>query len=373
VEEQKLSAQLVAQVVVFALGVATVAFTLASSIRTVILPRGVPSRLTRVVFLITRWLFELRGGPNAPYERRDRVMALYAPVSLLAMLIAWLAFVVGGFTAMFWALGNLDLLHSFLLSGASITTLGNVLPPSSAAAALTFVEAAVGLVLLALLITYLPSIYSAFSRRENAVAALEVRAGTPPTGSELIWRYWVLGRIELLGEIWTTWENWFVDIEETHTSFPALVFFRSPQPDHSWVTAAGAVLDGAAIMVSTVDRQRDVQAEICIRAGYLALRRIADFFTIPFDPDPAPHDPISVTREEFDAALVRLEEAGTPLKSDRDAAWRDYAGWRVNYDSVLLALATLTVAPETPWSSDRASGRRHRPPILRRRPSGRRS
>ena len=46
--------------------------------------------------------------------------------------------------------------------------------------------------------------------------------------------------------------------------------------------------------------------------------------------------------------------AGVPLKADRDQAWRDFAGWRVNYDIVLLSLARLTQAPAAPWSSDRS-------------------
>jgi hypothetical protein len=40
--------------------------------------------------------------------------------------------------------------------------------------------------------------------------------------------------------------------------------------------------------------------------------------------------------------------------ADRDQAWRDFAGWRVNYDTVLLALAALTLAPPAMWSSDRS-------------------
>ncbi|HMA36001.1 MAG TPA: hypothetical protein VKY74_16175, partial [Chloroflexia bacterium] len=85
---------------------------------------------------------------------------------------------------------------------------------------------------------------------------------------------------------------------------------------------------------------------------------IADFFRIPYDHDPHPGDPISVTRQEFDTACDELARQGVPLKSDRDQAWRDWAGWRVNYDTVLLALATLTMAPYAPWSSDRGLRRR---------------
>src|SRR3972149_2496517 len=82
----------------------------------------------------------------------------------------------------------------------------------------------------------------------------------------------------------------------------------------------------------------------------------------PHAPDPKPTDPISITREQFDYTLRILEEEGVPLKPDRDQAWRDFAGWRVNYDAVLLALAKLTMAPPAPWSSPEMRQQR-RPPL----------
>jgi len=347
------------RVIVFVGGVLIVLLTLGSAVRVVILPRGVPSRLIRVVFVTMRRLFELRMRRSWDYRRRDYILAFYAPVSLLVTLAVWIVLVGLGYTLMYWALGA-PLVTAFELSGSSLFTLGFFRPADVPSIALSYSEAAIGLLLLALLITYLPSIYSAFSRREAAVTALEVRAGSPPSATEMLWRYWVIGRLGEISEIWTRWEDWFVDIEETHTSFPSLVFFRSPQPDHSWVTASGAVLDGAALFVSSVDGPGDAQAEIMIRAGYLALRRIADFFGIPYDPSPKQGDPVSITREEFEEALDRLAGAHLALKSDRDKAWLDFAGWRVNYDSVLLALAGLTSAPYAPWSSDR-SMRSYRP------------
>jgi hypothetical protein len=113
-------------------------------------------------------------------------------------------------------------------------------------------------------------------------------------------------------------------------------------------------------MTAVVDVKPDPQAQLTIRAGYLALRAIADFFTISHNANPKPDDPISISRQEFDDAYDQLAAAGVPLRSDRDQAWRDYAGWRVNYDTVLISLAALTMAPYAPWSSDRGMiGRRN--------------
>ncbi|HYT78915.1 MAG TPA: hypothetical protein VEQ37_06615 [Actinomycetota bacterium] len=351
---------------VFGGGALMVIATFGSAVRTVILPRGIPAKLGRVVFISMRSLFRLRIGRNASYERRDRVMAAYAPTSLLMLLVVWISLVLVGYTGMFWGVGSRSVRQAFTLSGSAILTLGFERPPDIPATVLAFSEAALGLILLAMLITYLPSIYGAFSRRESAVTALEIRAGSPPSGVEMIERYWVLERIDQLDEVWVRWEDWFVDLEETHLSFPAVVFFRSPQPDHSWVTAAGAVLDAASLSLAAVDIPRNVRAEFCIRAGYLALRRVAVFFGIPYDPDPKRGDPITIGRNEFNQACERLAAAGIPLKPNLDEAWLDFAGWRVNYDTVLVALAGLTIAPYAPWSSDR-SLRDWRPPLLRRR------
>jgi hypothetical protein len=339
--------------------------TLGSAMRTVVLPRAIAARVTRVVFLAMRGLYDVRMRGIASYEVRDRVMATYAPLSLLVLLAVWLASVYLAFVGIYWGIGT-SVPLALAISGSSLTTLGFNHPPGLPGVGAAVGEALIGLALLALLITYLPALYGGFKSRERLVSKLEVRAGDPPSGVELLWRYAVLGRGDQLTEVWEEWEGYFVDIEESHTSFPALAFFRSQQPTQSWVTAAGAVLDAAALRVSTVDSRPDVQAQLTMRAGYIALRRICAFFRLPFPPDPQPDDPISVHRAEYDDACARLAEAGLPLRDDRDAAWREFAGWRVNYDVPLTALSALTMAPYAPWSSDRSLAQPQRPGPLRK-------
>ncbi len=345
---------LVLKLISFFLGIGIVGATLLSAIETFVLPRSANDPLTRLVFLIVYRLFDLRTKRARSYEERDRVMALYAPIALLALPPVWLILVMLGFSGMFWAVGDYTPAEAMAASGSSLLTLGFIHLDSLAAAALAVSEATLGLILVALLIAYLPTMYAAFSRREAMVNMLEVRAGSPPWAVQMIERFYRLHGLEHLTDQWGEWERWFVDIEESHTSLAALVFFRSPQAHHSWVTAAGAVLDAAALTASTLDLPRDVQAELTLRAGYLALRHIADFFRIAYIHDPKPSDPISISKFEYDDVYARLAKYGVPLKTDREQAWRDFAGWRVNYDTVLLALAALTMAPYAPWSSDRS-------------------
>ena len=338
----------------FVVGLAIVISTGISALRTFVLPRSAPDFINRTVFIWVRRLFGLRVDRLQTFSERDRALELYAPATLIALLVAWLLCIQIGYMGMYWAVDTQFWYDIFKISGSSLLTLGFTIVDNFPTTLLVFSEATIGLILIALLIAYLPTIYAAFSRREEAVTLLEVRAGSPPSAVEMISRYHRLQRLELLGdEIWAPWEVWFVDNEESHTSLAALSFFRSPQPHRSWITAAGAVLDAASLVSSSVDVPRDTRADLCIRAGYLSLRYIAAFFRIPYNPEPDPTDTISITRAEFEAALDRLAEAEVPLKPDREQAWRDFAGWRVNYDTVLLALAELVMAPPAPWSSDR--------------------
>jgi hypothetical protein len=338
---------IVLQVVVALIGVYIIARTVLSAVRTFVVPRGDNDPLSRFAFRVMFAAFRLAAPASRPYEIRDRIMAYYGPISLVLLPAWWLVLIALGFALIFWVLGE-PIGDAIITSGSSLLTLGFLRPPAQFGEIIAFVEAAIGLALVALLISYLPTIYSAFSRRELLVNLLEVRADSPPSPVVMITRMHRLSGLDALHDLWERWEQWFSEVEETHSSLPVLVFYRSQQHDHSWVNAAGAVMDGAALMRSAVAAPWDVQADLTIRAGYIALRRIATYFRIDFDPHPGPMDATSISRARFDEALAVLEASGVPLVEDRDQAWRDFNGWRVNYDAVLRGLEKLTMAP-TPW------------------------
>ncbi len=351
-------------ILVFLAGLFTVILTLFSALSSFVLPRAARSQLNRIVFGLLRRVFEFILCFAKTYERRDAIMAYYAPIGLMLLVPSWYILISLGFAAMYWGLGVGDWFEVFQLSGSSIFTLGFATENTFMVTAMEFVEAMLGLILVALLIAYLPTMYAAFSRREQAVNMLEVRAGNPPSALEMLLRFNRIHGLDKLADYWKVWEAWFADVEESHTTLPALVFFRSPRPGHSWVTAAGTVLDAASITLSAVDAPFEASAALCIRSGFLAFRRITHYFDISTPQNPQyPKDPISVTRDEFYSVLDQLAEAGVPIKADREQAWMDFAGWRVNYDRPLLVLCSLIMAPHTVWSSDRAP-RFNLPPLF---------
>ncbi len=343
------------RILVFVLGLALAIATFFSAISTFVLPRAARSKLNRTVFGLLLRLFKIPLRFASTFEQRDAILAYYAPLGLMLLVPAWYVLISIGYAGMYWSLGVPGWMMDFRLSGSSLLTLGLAASDDIFVNILIFSEATLGLVLVALLIAYLPTMYSAFSRREQAVNLLEVRAGNPPSAVEMILRFNRIQGLEQLDNYWSHWETWFADIEESHTVLPALVFFRSPRPQNSWVVAAGTVLDAAALSLSAVDIPRSAAAQLCIRAGFIALTRIIEYFDIPYPLSPRyPEVNISITPEEFNAVLDNLAEEGVPLKSDRQQAWLDFAGWRVNYDFALLNLCSLTMAPAAPWTSDRA-------------------
>ncbi|MCA9891846.1 MAG: hypothetical protein KC615_02620 [Anaerolineae bacterium] len=347
-----------------ALGILLILFTVISVIRTFVLPRSENVWLNRIFWSYIYRLFLKRVRKATTYEERDRVLAFFAPVIVVVQPFVYLALLVVAYTPIYWGLsidsmepGHVfgSLYEAFLLSGSSLLTLGYAPVNDLPNMILSFSDAAIGMVIVALFIAYVPTIYSAFSQREKQVAMLEVRAGAPPFGVTMLQRiYRNQGSLQGLTNLWVRWEEWFVEVEENHTSLTILVFFRSPMADRSWVTASGAVLDAAALFDSCVAGPRVLECVLCIRAGFIALRRIADFFSITYDPDPQPDDPISISRDEFDEVWDELVETGIRLVDDKEEAWRSFVGWRVNYDRVLIGLARLTGAPYAPWSSDRS-------------------
>jgi hypothetical protein len=336
------------EILAFVIGAAVVARTILSAVRAFLLPRASHDRVARFVFRTTRRLFNVFAGPSVPYAERDRVLAYKGPISLVLLPGTWLFLIACGYAAMFWAVGVGSPWDAFATSGSTLLTLGFIRPVGPAAELLGFTEAVMGPTLLALLVSYLPTIYAGFSRRELLVSLLEVRADSPPSPIVLITRFHRLDGLDALSDMWAEWERWFVELSETHTSLTILVDYRSQQADHSWVNAAGAMLDAAAIVRSAVAVPHDLRMDLMLRAGCGSLRQIADAFSLPYDPDPSPDHPTSIDRARFEAAVAVLALAGVPLLPDRDEAWREFDGWRARYDVPLRALERLTVAP-TPW------------------------
>ena len=153
---------------------------------------------------------------------------------------------------MLWPSDGRSITAALTDAGSSIFTLGFAEPPGTTPAVFVFIAAASGMVVVALQIGYLPTLYSAFNRRETEVTLLASRAGVPSWGPELLARtHYALGSgtstLDTLPDLYQQWQRWSSDVAESHTTYLPLVRFRSPQPYSSWVIALLSVLDSAAL------------------------------------------------------------------------------------------------------------------------------
>jgi hypothetical protein len=330
-------------------GLALELVVLDAAIRTFLLPRVANVTFSRLSSRLVGLLFNWLARSSKEYLTRDRILSMYAPIVLLMYQASWLGMSLVAFALLFIAGGLSTFAHAFSLSGSSLFTLGVTAAHGGTLSPLEFVEAAVGLTLLALLIAFIPTLYQAFQRREYSVSRLSVRAGIPATPWGVLEIAQSVESYERLDELWREWEQWFIDVGETHTTLIILNFYRSPNPKQTWIGSAATVLDAAAIFQAAVDVKPSPTAGLCIRSGWLTLRRLADYFKLPYPVDLTQPIEIAITREEFDIVLARLERTGVPLVNDRDAAWRDFVGWRVNYDAIIEAMYTRFTCPRIAW------------------------
>ena len=216
-------------------GIALVGAVLISALETVVLPRNGFTRITRFVFAVTDRLLIHRWRNE---EREANLRALYAPIALISLPLVWMITVTVGFTFVFWGIRTGTIQHAFEVSGSSLFTLGFSEPAGTARIWLTFVEATIGLGLVALLISYLPTIYSAHHQREKGIIVLRPFAGTPPSPIDLLINLQRLGSLDN-PELWRTTASWLLELDQTHTAFPALCYFPESTPGQSWVASVG--------------------------------------------------------------------------------------------------------------------------------------
>jgi len=348
------------------LGTVLAMSVLISALETVVLPRNGFTSISRFVFAVADRILVHRWRNK---ERRANLRALYAPIALVSLPLVWMLLVTASFTLIFWGAGTGSLQRSFEVSGSSLFTLGFAEPTGTSRIWLTFIEATIGLGLVALLISYLPTIYAAHHGREKGISVLRPFAGTPNSPVDLLANLQHLGTLDDT-QLWSTASGWMLELDRTHTDFPALCYFPESSPEQSWVASIGTVLDGAALLASASDYSTEEHAADEVKGPIMALAygvptlvRIARAAALPI-PGPVrlvdligaasgPAPDISIRREEYIAALDRLHPLLPVPEEKREECWHRFAAIRSGYDSAVRGLAGLTMAAPAPWTTDR--------------------
>lgn len=357
----------------FSIGLVTVLATWMSVIGTLIVPRPIRSRISRFSGVGVIRLFQLICSPIADYRARDRVLAWQAPMSLFLRLVLWVALFDVSYALMLLPFVHGRAGASFREAGSALFTLGYSAPNHAASTVIVYIAAFSGLVVVALQIGYLPTLYSAFNRREADVTLLVSRAGAPAWGPELLARTRfglrsLDGTIEM-GDLYQTWERWAADVAESHCTYLTLCWLRSPRAEANWLISLLSVMDAAALQLSlSPSIVPALRARLVLRMGFSCLNQIAQATGLPATGDADPDSQIALSFDDFAEAVQLLRSVGYPVEVAAEQAWPHFRGWRVNYESVAYALAAMIDAPPAYWSGPR---RRASEPMPPERPTNR--
>ncbi|HET7009567.1 MAG TPA: potassium channel family protein [Anaerolineales bacterium] len=341
-------------------GLVLIGLILWDAFETVVLPRRVTRRLrlTSLYFEGLWGVWSLAAGLLRNRRRRDSFLSLFGPFSLILLLGTWATGLVVGFALMYVGTGlpsapdtpplsgpGAIFGAALYFSGSTLFTLGlgDVTPTSTAARALTVIEAFTGFAFLALVIGYLPIIYQAFSRREVHIVMLDEWAGSPPSAGELLRRLGRWSDLRVLDDFLARWEQWAADLIESHISYPVLAGFRSQHGNESWVAALTMVLDSCALVLTGIDGVRPRQAWLTFAMARHVAVDLCQVLDTP------PHTPADrLPRPELDRLRAILHESGVILASGDDAE-RRLTQLRRSYEPYVAALADGLLLTLPPW------------------------
>jgi hypothetical protein len=354
----------------FAAGLVVVMVTLSSVVGTLVVPRAINSRISRAVELGLDVAFLLLVRVVRSFERRDRILAWQAPLSLLIRLAVWLGLLVVGFALLLLPSLNGHLGQALSDAGSSMFTLGYAAPVGTGSTTLEYLAAFTGLLVIGLQVGYLPTLYAAFNRRETEVSLLGSRYGVPAWGPEILartrWGIEAGDTRPVLERLFTSWERWAAEVAESHTTYFTLARLRSPRPLSHWVTSLIAVMDAAALHLALAPScEPKLEARLALRMGFVALQQVTRTMLRSVPDEPDPDAPISVSYDDFRSATTMLRELGYPIERSDEEAWPHFRGWRANYDAAALLLAKQLDAPPALWTGTR---RWPSTPIAPRRP-----
>lgn len=297
-------------------------------------------------------------------ERREDFLGTYAPFYLVTMLVTWVASLLLGWGLVFYGLrsqmhpAGLHLGDAIYYAGASLLTIGygDITAGGTLTRAFSLVCGASGLAVVAVVISFLFSIFGGFQTREQFVVTIGARAGVPPSGVGFLEMHAYSGLRTDLANVFREGQAWTAMVMETHLAYPTLMYFRSSHDYQSWVATLGTLLDAAALVVTTIDRE-DLhnkenigQASLMFELGRHLVTDFANYFSfMENETDGGP----GIEQNEFMQAVERLQSAGYKTR-DLDRAWIEFSSLRARYGRQLNALARWLEIPPVQWVGDRS-------------------
>lgn len=328
------------------LGLFTVLFVFSDTFNTIVMPKSVrrSSSLTSLYYRYSWPIWELVVKRLKDGPRRVAVLSSYGPLSLLLLMVFWACLLIVGFGMIHYGAFTLGEAAGFgdslYFSGVTFLTLGfgDLTPVHAAGRVWAVLEAGVGFGFLAIVISYIPVLSGAFSRREHLILLLDSKAGSDPTAGELLRRHANGKNLRGLTALLKEWEVWSAQQLEACLSYPILAYYRSQHDDQSWLNSLTCILDACALIIGGIEDHHEWERELRFQAqATFAMGRhlVVDLAYILYQPPD--ERMLGRLSEEQCAALIRtLAESGIPLHKDSAEKIREL---RALYEPYCVALA----------------------------------
>jgi len=331
-----------------AAGLTIIAGTTVSVVKTLVVPRRAWSFVPRVVEVATTRVFMTIARRMRSYDLMDRFLGFLGPSVLILQLLVWLALLVVGF-ALLLAPSTDSFAQALAHSGSSTFTLGITSRDPGATSGIDVVAGAVGLIVIALTIAYLPAIYQVIRRRAVLSKQLGNRIGAPAWGPQVLLTHHAANGLDVLPSLYSDWDRWACEVADGHTKYPVLNQFRLPRSRHHWMLSLVAMMDAAAMDLAS-RQAAPIEAHFFLQSAVACVN--LDLAT-PLHVSTEACDTIAVTEEDFSAAMATMVEAGYPCDVPAEQAWAAFLESRTQYDATICRILDAIVAPEAPWTNGR--------------------
>jgi hypothetical protein len=323
----------------------------------VVLPRPSVGRLSpslallRAMWQVWRWL----GTRSSQSNRREAILAVYAPLAVFVLLGVRMVTLVVGYALVFDGLpyqfspAPQDFGISLYFSTASLLSLSvtDIVPTGGIVRTLVAFEAATGLGLIAVVISFLFSLFTSFQRRETSVVSLDALAGAPPSGAQILEACAQHRMPQQLEKTFDEWRVWSADVLESHLAYPVLLYFRSSHDNEAWLNSFGAVMDAALLVLTTIEDCPVGPAHLMVKVGGHLVEDMS--YRRNYHGDGLPW----LERDDFDEARRRLRGVGYRVR-EGDGPWEEFSRQRGVYASPLIELARVLAVAPAPWIGDRS-------------------
>jgi len=339
--------------------VALIAWVLVDAFEAMLLPRRITHqfRFARLFYVYSWKPWAAVARRMRPGKWRNSFLSAFGPLSVLLLITAWAVGQIFGFALFHWSLGTK--LHSpseeaiftgyLYFSGVTFFTLGfgDLTPVGPLGRFVTVAEAGIGFAFLAVVISYLPVLYQAFSQREVTISLLDARAGSPPTAAQLLIRLARRRNFAVLDRFFEEWERWAAQVLESHVSFPVLSYYRSQHDNQSWLAALTAIMDTATLVIAGAKSIDPFQAELTFATARHTVVDLAQVYHVP----PVRPEPDRLSDDQRRRLRAELTAAGIDLR-EGEAVDQKLAELRGMYEPFVTALANHFLLALPPLLSD---------------------